>query len=310
MEFFNPKHLKFDFVSQFKWSVPLVWGLIILSFVLMAWPGLNFGIDFRGGVESRIAFSDPAVDSAKIRSVLADKLSDVQIVAFTEDGKNEYSITAAGQSKDIVETALKDTLVSTFGPQSAQTWQILQLDFVGPKAGADLRKSALLSLFYACILVMLYMYWRFDVRFAVGSLATVFVPLIVTTGFLVVIQAEFSTTVVAALLTLAGYAINDTVVVYDRIRESEEKLKGRDKVFILNDSINATLPRTLMTSTTTIIALIVLFFFGGATLRAFAECLMFGILFGTFCTIYASSPLFLWADRYFSRQNGALATKS
>ena len=151
------------------------------------------------------------------------------------------------------------------------------------------------------------MYWRFDSRFTPGALACIFHDLAVTCGFLVLTGAEFSTTVVAALLTLAGYSINDTVVIFDRIRETEGKLFGRDRKFIANEAVNSTLSRTIMTATSTLMSCAVMYFLGGPTLKDFSATLFVGIIVGTYSSIFVATPLYVWADKFFAPKGDTLA---
>ncbi len=305
MELFNPKNLRFDFAKYFK---PVgIFSLILVSLSLfsMAYPGLNYGIDFRGGVEAQVNFFETASSQIELREILEPKLKNVSVVNFNEKDPAKglsFSVTAQGDSKETVSTLLASTLVSKYGPQGEKSWKIERMDYVGPKAGADLRKGALLSLIYTCLLVTLYMYWRFDMRFSPGVLVCIFHDLILTTGFLVLSRAEFSTTVVAALLLLAGYSINDTVVVFDRIRELEAIPSARSKRSLVNEALNSTLSRTIMTATSTLMACVVLYFLGGPTLKDFAAALFVGIIIGTYSSAFVAAPLYYWTDAYFTKK--------
>ena len=268
-------------------------------------PGPNYGIDFRGGIEAQIEFSKTDVGIKELREVLDKKLENLSVVNFAEGGRNDFLVTAQSNSKDDLTKGLRSALDDKFGAESESTWQIVKLDVVGRKVGSDFRKSALLSLLYTCLLITLYIYWRFDMRFAPGALACIFHDVTLTSGFLILIGAEFSTTVIAALLTLLGYSINDTVVVFDRIRETEHKFLGRSKEVIVNDAINSTLSRTIMTSSTTFAATVVLYFLGGPTLRDFSLALMFGIFVGTYSSAFVAAPLYLWMDEYLAKREKA-----
>lgn len=302
MELFDPKKLKFEYTKAFKPMGLLSALLIAASIVLLFVPGINYGIDFRGGVEAQVQFQSKDVGIAQIRDALGQKLENVTVIAFDDSQQvNDFMITAQSDSVESLSTVLRSTLAETFGPEGENSWRVVKLDEVGAKVGADFRKSAFLSLLYACLLITLYMYWRFDLRFSPGAIATIFHDLILVSGFLVVVQAEFSTTIVAALLTLAGYSINDTVVIFDRIREMESKYLGRSKEVLVNEAINATLSRTIMTSTTTLVSCLVLYFLGGPTLREFALALTVGVVVGTYSSIFIGAPLYLWADKKFSK---------
>jgi preprotein translocase subunit SecF len=307
MELFNPKSLRFDFTKYFKVSAMvslIACGAVIVS---MFYPGLNYGIDFRGGIETQIRFTGSKTSQVELRDLLDSKLQNLSIVNFSDSPTSgaEFLITAQSDAKESISKTLSSALESKYGVQGETTWQITKMDVVGPKIGSELRKSAILSLIYTCLLITLYMYWRFDMRFTPGALACIFHDLILTTGFLILTRAEFSSTIVAALLTLAGYSINDTVVVFDRIRETEGKLLGKSKSFVVNEAINSTLSRTIMTAGATLMACVVLYFIGGPTLKDFSAALFVGILVGTYSSAFVAAPLFLWTDNYFSQKSQA-----
>jgi len=305
MEFFNPKNSSINFTKVFKPFLILSTVLSILClFGIFGKPGLNYGIDFRGGVEVHLNFAKESnVDIKTLRETFEGKLQGLSVQNFSGTDSNSYLLNTQRDSKDDVSKIVKDTLNAKFGTESDTTWKLAQMDSVGRKVGSDFKKSALLSLLYTCLLVTAYMYWRFDARFVPGAIACILHDLIITSGVLVLTQGEFSTTVVAALLTLAGYSINDTVVVYDRIREVEGKFLGKDKEFIVNYAINSTLSRTIMTAGTTLIATLVLFFLGGPTLKEFSYSLFVGIIVGTYSSGLIAAPLYLWADKKFAHKS-------
>jgi preprotein translocase subunit SecF len=309
MELFNPKRLNIDFTRHFKTCAIFSVVLFLVSAVALIKPGLNYGIDFRGGVEANVVFHQD-VNIGELRELLNPRMQNLAIVAFGDaaDGDREFLVTAQAESQDAVTQDLTGTLSERYGPSGASTWTIARMDVVGARVGANLRMSALLSILYTCLLITLYMYWRFDIRFSPGALACIFHDLVIVAGILALTRMEFSTTIVAALLTLAGYSINDTVVIFDRIREVEGKFLGRDKKVIVNHAINSTLSRTVMTSTTTLGTCLVLYFFGGSTLADFATVLFLGIVISTYSTIFVSTPLYLWADKKFgSTSSSALS---
>ena len=299
MEIFNPKSLNFNFAKYFNFLGLLSALLVILSLGLMFYPGLNYGIDFRGGIEAQVQFKDKNIQSSELKAILGPALENVSVLEFKGSETNDFVVVSQNDSKDAVSAQLTKALTDKYGPSSAASWTVSKLDVVGRKVGADFRKDALLSLIYTCLLVTLYMYWRFDMRFTPGALACIFHDLALTTGFLVLTKAEFTTTIVAALLTLAGYSINDTVVVFDRIRETEHKFLGKDKRYIVNDAINSTLSRTIMTAGTTLISCLVLYFVAGTEIQNFAMTLFVGILIGTYSSAFVAAPLYVWADRIF-----------
>jgi preprotein translocase subunit SecF len=237
-----------------------------------------------------------------LRALFEKSFPGSSVVNFaSKSDSKEYSIVIPSDKKDEASTLVTKTLQEKYGEASETTWKMESMDFVGPKVGAQLRKEALLALFYTLLVITLYMYWRFDLRYAPGACIATVHDLLITVGFLIAIQAEFSTTVVAALLTLAGYSINDTVVVYDRIREMEAAYPGREKRSLINEAINSTLSRTVITGSTTLIALCVIWAVMGPTLKEFSITLIFGILVGTLSSVFVAAPLYWLSDRYFNQ---------
>lgn len=305
MEFLNPKSLNYNFVKYFKPMGIITIVLTVISFIAIFVPGVNYGIDFRGGIEAKVGFADSKVDTAQVRSALEGKLENISVIKFEDaSAKNEYLVVAQGDSKELVAQTLNSSLSGTFGAPSDATWRVEKLDFVGPKAGSELRKSALLSLFYTCILITLFLVFRFDLRYSPGALLSIFHDLVMTMGFIVLMRIEFSVTVVAALLTLAGYSINDTIVIFDRIRETENKVKGRDKTDVVNEALNTTLSRTFLTALSTLGSCLILYFVGTSEIKDFAIILFVGIIVGTFSSLFVSTPLYFYTDRYMSRRRG------
>jgi preprotein translocase subunit SecF len=300
MELFDPKKLNFDWAAKFKTANFISLILVAVCAIAFFVPGLNYGIDFRGGVEAHVRFAgDKNVEVKDLRDLLDGKLLGLSVQKFSDAGAKDFLIVTQSDSKADVGTQLKTVLTGKYGEEGPASWQVAQLDSVGRKVGNDFKESAILSLLYTCLLIAAYIYLRFDFRFTPGALACVFHDLILTMGLLVLIRAEFTTTIVAALLTLAGYSINDTVVIFDRIREIEARFVGKSKAFIVNESINSTLSRTMMTATTTLMCCVVLYFLGGPTLKDFAFTLFFGIIIGTYSSIFVASPLYVWADAKF-----------
>jgi preprotein translocase subunit SecF len=298
MELFDPKKLNFNFVKSFRLFVWISAIFSVLCLGSLFWPGLNYGIDFRGGIEAVVSFTDPNVKTEDLRNLLNDKVKNLSIVeANAKDGSGKKEFYLNIQEDDVAKGT--QTLKTSLDQAYPNAYTIGKMDSVGPKVGAELRKSALLALFYTCILIGLYMYWRFDARYSPGALLTIFHDLIFTVGFLVVTQMEFSTTVVAGLLTLAGYSINDTVVVFDRIRELEAKSSTMDKKQLVNIALNSTLSRTVMTAGTTLFSCLVLYFVGGEGLQPFAATLFFGIIVGTYSSLYVGAPAYLWGNKMF-----------
>jgi preprotein translocase subunit SecF len=310
MEFFKPGQFDLDFTKKFKVFTTLSITVMIIAIVAMIYPGFNYGIDFRGGIEAHVSFKNP-VQAGELREALDPKLANVSIVNFSDStDKHEFLVTSQSDSRESVTKILNETLTEKYGSLESGNWKVERMDVVGAKVGADLRRSAMLSMLYTCLLIALYMYWRFDLRFSPGVLACILHDLVVVGGFIALTRMEFSTTLVAALLTLAGYSINDTVVVYDRIREVEGKFLGKSREALLNHAINSTISRTMMTAVTTLGSCLIIYFVGGPTLQDFAMVLFVGILVGTYSTFFVSAPLYLWADKKFGTAANKPAVKA
>lgn len=313
MELFNPTKLKFSFVKSYKFFVPFSLALFVVClFLMFGKPGIKYGVDFRGGVEATLAFKDAAVDPAALRAELDPVIPGLSIVEIQGNGTNgyvkEFLITGATDEKDDAGKLLDEHL-KKYGTKGNE-WAITKMDNVGPRVGGELKKSALMSIIYTAILIMLYMYIRFDMRYSPGAIIGVLHDLVFTCGFLVIVGTEFSTNVIAALLTLAGYSINDTVVVFDRIREVEGTLLGKSRESVVDYAINSTLSRTVITGMTTLISLVILWFVGGPSLKDFALTLFVGIVIGTYSSVFVAAPLYLWGDRIWGTKSASLPAKS
>jgi preprotein translocase SecF subunit len=312
MELFDPKKLNFQFAKSFKYvvTVSIIVSLVCL-FAMFVKPGFKYGIDFRGGTEAVVGFKDAQINTLQIRDVLNDKVPGLSIVEVeNKQGQSEYKkeflIIGISENKESVARAFEEGLAK-FGTKNSD-WTISKLDTVGPKVGGELRHAALWSLIYTALLITLYIYLRFDARFAPGAMIAVVHDLLLTCGFLIFTKTEISTEVVAALLTLAGYSINDTVVVFDRIREVEHSMIGRTKAALIDYAVNSTLSRTMITAAISLVSLAILYFVGGVTLRDFSMTLFVGILVGTYSSIFVAAPLYLWGDKFWGTSGSTAAT--
>ncbi|HDH97269.1 MAG TPA: protein translocase subunit SecF [Proteobacteria bacterium] len=305
MEFFKPD-ININFIGRryiaFAVSAALVAAGLLLFFV----KGPNYGIDFAGGVEVRVDFKqDPGIGEIRKSLKQLEGVSGLEVQRFIIPGRHVYTIKAKGE---IETTELKERLEDVasrifhhlqnrFGKDNVS---IISTDLVGPRVGAELRKKGLLAIVFALIGILIYIGYRFDYKFAPGAVIALAHDVVITTGFLIALNREFSLTVIAALLTIAGYSINDTIVVFDRIREGRTKyakLKLEERV---NKSINETLSRTILTSLTTLIVVVALLLFGGEILRDFALAMVAGIVVGTYSSIFVASPIYIELERKFA----------
>ena len=313
------KSVNIDFLGKSKLALGLSALLIVVSIASLAVRGLSFGIDFTGGTLVEVTYSQtPAID--EIRSGLAaDNYGDavVQFFGTSRDIMIRVPV-REGIKGAIVSEQIMQSLRRQIGeqmlsadPETRQqiclkgeatapcAVQMRRVEFVGPQVGDELANQGGLAMLYALFGILIYVTWRFEWRFAVGSVLALMHDVVITVGLFSLFQLEFSLTVLAAILAVIGYSLNDTIVVFDRIRENFRKMRKAAPIEVMNVSINQTLPRTLLTSLTTLLVLISLFIFGGEIIHNFSVALIFGVIIGTYSSIFIASPavLMLGASR-------------
>jgi len=291
MKFLNKK-TNIDFMGKRKIAFATSAILITLSIVVLFTRDLNFGLDFTGGTLIEVSYPT-APEISDVRSNLA------------EAGMNDAVVQTFGAASDIV---VRIPLGAEDGESEAQISTVVlaalqlgvegdvvmrRVEFVGPQVGDELKEQGILAVVYALIGIFLYVMLRFQWRFSVGAVTALVHDIIITMGVLAVVQVEFDLTVVAALLAVIGYSLNDTIVLFDRIRENFPRLRKASPLEVVNTSVNETLSRTLMTSVTTLLVLMALFVFGGEIIHAFAFTLIVGVLVGTYSSIYVASTTLL-----------------
>jgi preprotein translocase subunit SecF len=294
---------KIDFMRRrriaFLFSV-VVMLVGIISLVLHGGP--NYGIDFAGGTLVQIKVPQP-VEIDAIRNSLKDAgLESSSIQGFEAEGRGEYLIRLQTTSADLagLSVTVNEGLTKRFGEKG---FEVRRLEMVGPKVGKDLRTKGIMATIFAMIGMLIYISWRFEFRFAVGAVIAIFHDVIVTIGVLSLANKEFSIPVLAALLTIVGYSINDTIVVYDRIRENMPRMRREPFEKVLNVSVNETLSRTLLTGVSTLMVLIVLFFLGGGVIHDFTFTLIVGVVFGTYSSVFiASASVLVWENKFPKRK--------
>ena len=264
--------------------------LMIISIASLAVRGLQMGIDFTGGTLIEIGYQ---------------KTADLTVLRKTLDteGFNDATVQNFGTAKDVLirlkpqdavsNVELSAKVLEAINKNNAEPASVRRVEFVGPQVGDDLAEDGFLALLYSTICILIYIAWRFEWKFSVGAILATFHDVIVTLGFFSVLGLEFDLTVLAAVLALIGYSLNDTIVVYDRIRENFRQLRNKSTEEIMNISVNVTLSRTIMTSLTVILVLISLFFLGGEVIHGFSIVLLFGVFFGTYSSIFIASPMAL-----------------
>ncbi len=284
-------------VNWLKWSRPfLLLSLLALSLsiYLVLTKGFNFGIDFTGGTVAQIIFAEPktAEEVRKLVNELGDE--GASVVAMGDESR-EYLITSRTQVDESKTNKLVDNLLAKVGKDKVE---IERVDVVGPKVGAELKWSALKALFYSIILIMVYIWFRFDFKFAPGATAAMVHDLIIMCGVYVLSGREFTIASVAALLTIAGYSVNDTIVIYDRARELFKA--GGDNLPVgptINKALNQTFSRTILTSLLTFLSIVGLLLYTEGEIQSFAFALAIGIIVGCYSTIFIAAPFTIFIDK-------------
>ena len=274
-----------DFVNKRKFAMIFSALLLIMSVISLGLQGLKLGIDFTGGTLIEVGYQQTA-DLEDIRTKLASaNYKGTNVQYFGSD--TEVLIQLEPQS--ISSAQLSSSIIQMLG----EGIDVRRVEFVGPKVGEELTNDGGLALLYALIGILIYVAFRFEYRFALGSITALIHDVIITVGVFSILQIEFNLTVLAAILAVIGYSLNDTIVVFDRIRENFLSTRHIEPVPIVNDALNQTLARTLMTSLTTLLVLLALFYLGGEVIHSFAGALIIGVVIGTYSSIFVASSMIL-----------------
>jgi preprotein translocase subunit SecF len=284
-----PDNTKIKFMWLRKVSFPLSIVLVIASIAAFFTVGLNYGIDFKGGTIIEIKTDGPA-DVASIRSDLSSlNLGDVQVQEF--GGSDDILIRVEEQpGGELAQQAVIGKVRTIFEGQEVD---FRRVEVVGPRVSGELAQAGAIAVAASLLAILFYIWFRFEWQFAVGAILTTANDVVITIGLFVLLQLDFSLSSIAAVLTIIGYSLNDTVVVYDRIRENLRKYKKRPLTEVLDMSINETLSRTTMTSLTTLLALFALYIFGGEVIQSFTLAMIFGIVIGTYSSIFLAAPFLI-----------------
>ncbi len=302
--------INIDFIGKRKIALTISAVMILTSLLMLGVKGLNFGIDFTGGTLVEVKF-DKAPTIADVRSSISPKGYGNAVIQ--EFGAPEEILIRVqnkeGEKSSTISTAILDGLSEKF---TADAVEMRRVEFVGPQVGEELTRAGIMAVLIAMVAILIYVTFRFEFRFALGADAALLHDVTIVLGLFAITGKEFTLPVIAALLTVIGYSLNDTIVVFDRIRENLAANRKRktpvDEITIVNGSINQTLARTLMTSLTTLLVVMALFFLGGEVIHDFAFALMAGILVGTYSSIYVASPVMLsLAGRFKSDEDEAKA---
>jgi preprotein translocase subunit SecF len=282
-----------DFMGKRKFAFVVSAVLMVLSVVALTTRGLNFGLDFTGGTLIEVSFPTDA-DTELVRNNLREAdLSDAVVQTF--GAATDIVVRVPPREGEEEESSAELSTVVLQALQEGVEGEVVmrRVEFVGPQVGEELAEQGILAVVYALIGIFLYVMMRFQWRFSAGAVAALVHDVLITMGIISLVHVEFDLTVVAALLAVIGYSLNDTIVLFDRIRENFPRMRKSSPVDVVNTSVNQTLARTLMTSGTTLLVLIALFIFGGEIIHAFAFTLIVGVVVGTYSSIYVASSTLL-----------------
>ena len=277
-----------EFVNHFKKFnlISILLGIISLIFIIFK--GLNYGIDFKGGTLIEIRLENKDIKISEIRDSLSNiNLGDIGIKNFGKEGDYILKIEEKLEKNEVLIKKLKSTLNQSLN----EDINFRRVESVGPKVSAELLKSGIISIGLALLMMLIYIWFRFEWQFSLGSIVALFHDVLITLGIFSILSIEINLSIVAAVLTIVGYSMNDTVVIYDRIRENLSKYNNIGIDQISNMSINETLSRTLITSITTLLALFSIFLLGGEILKGFSFAMILGVLIGTYSSIFVASPI-------------------
>ena len=272
---FNKHYSKFNLLSIF---------LVIVSLVFLTFKGLNFGIDFKGGTLIELRSTDTKINVSSLRNNLNQlNLGDISVKNFGNE--TDFLIKFENDNNKNTIDEIKRNLDNSFG----NNFNFRRVENVGPKVSAELLRSGIIAISVALALMLIYIWIRFEWQFSLGAILALFHDVIVTLGLFSLLGLEINLSIIAAVLTIVGYSMNDTVVIFDRVRENLRKYSDIKIYELTNISINETLSRTLITSITTLLALLSIFFFGGEVLKGFSLAMIFGVIFGTYSSIYIAN---------------------
>ena len=279
------KNIQFN--KYYKLFTLISSGLAIISILLLIFKGLNFGIDFKGGTLIELRAIDKQINISSLRSSFSKmNLGDVAIKNFGEDYDFLIKFEKKGPEKDLIQNIKKDLNASI-----GSGYEIRRVENVGPKVSAELLKGGLIAIAVSLGAMLFYIWIRFEWQFSIGAILALFHDVIITMGIFSLIGLEVNLSIVAAILTIVGYSMNDTVVIFDRVRENLKKHIDLKIFDLTNLSINETLSRTIITSVTTLLALLSIFLFGGEILKGFSFAMILGVILGTYSSIFIANPI-------------------
>ena len=281
---------KIQFNKYYKFFNLLSSVLVVISLCLLIFKGLNFGVDFKGGTLIELRANDKQITISSLRSAFSNmNLGDVAIKKFGKDSDYLIKFEKKGNTKTLIQD-IKNNLTKTLG----SGYEFRRVENVGPKVSAELLKGGLIAIAAALGAMLFYIWIRFEWQFSIGAILALFHDVILTIGVFSLFSLEINLSIVAAILTIVGYSMNDTVVIFDRVRENLKKYMDIKIFELTNISINETLSRTIITSATTLLALLSIFIFGGEILKGFSLAMILGVVFGTYSSIYIANPVLVF----------------
>ncbi|MBX9929824.1 MAG: protein translocase subunit SecF [Gemmatimonadaceae bacterium] len=295
-----------DFIKWWRQAAILTVAFIVIGLVSIAWTGgFNYSIEFTGGTMLQLEFKQPP-DVATLRGALdAAGIKGAEITQFgsatsyTVRAQDAAHLAAQAEGAENVSKQIEAALAAAVGKDA---FTVGRGEAIGPRVGAELRRGAIIAILISFAVTLLYLAWRFEWRFGAAAVLATAHDVLTTIAFIKLLDLEISLTVIAAILTVIGYSLNDTIIIFDRVRENLRKNKREPMYDLLNRSVNETLPRSILTHATTLSATVSLLLLAGEVVRPFAWVMSFGIFTGTFSSIYVASPILLWIERKYPRK--------
>jgi preprotein translocase subunit SecF len=306
-----PPDTKIDFLGKAKYAVAASLLIIVAGFASALIQGVRWGVDFAGGTEMQVHFPGELPDTGAVRAAVESAgVAEPTVVRVSESGREDFRINFAGgqegeEKQGQVADRIKEELTEQVGPVEVE-----RVEFVGPKVGEELRRDGTRAMLISWVLILAYVGLRFNLQFAPGGVVALIHDVLVTAAIWQLLGQTFDLQVLAALLAIIGYSINDTIVIFDRIREMISTHTTHDLVEVTNRAVNLTLSRTILTSLLTLLAVIALLAFGGRVIFPFTAAMGIGILVGCYSTVYIASPVMLAMERWRARRAGSKASKA
>ncbi len=279
---------KIDFTSKFKYANIISLTVFVIGLIFIIFKGLNFGIDFKGGTLIEIRSEDQKINISDIRSSLKNlNLGDINVKQFGKKGDFLIKVEQKTENDNKLIPKIKNSLTENINSEIS----FRRVENVGPKVSLELLEAGIIAISLSLAAMLFYIWIRFEWQFSLGSIIALFHDVIITIGIFSILSLEINLSIIAAVLTIIGYSMNDTVVIYDRIRENLSKFNQRNFDETANVSVNETLSRTIITSLTTLLALVSIFILGGEILRGFSFAMILGVLIGTYSSIFVAAPV-------------------